>query len=62
MGLVLRKDDVVFLDTSPFIYFFERHHTLFPYMERLFNLWTGTPLPLVMEQKRSELRNGKGGG
>jgi predicted nucleic acid-binding protein len=37
MGLTLKKDDVVFLDTSPFIYFFERHPTFFPYMERLFN-------------------------
>jgi predicted nucleic acid-binding protein len=37
MGLTLKKGDVVFLDTSPFIYFFERHPTFFPYMERLFN-------------------------
>jgi predicted nucleic acid-binding protein len=37
MGLTLKKDDVIFLDTSPFIYFFERHQTFFPYMEKLFN-------------------------
>ncbi len=37
MGLTLKKGDVVFLDTSPFIYFFERHPTFFPYVERLFN-------------------------
>jgi len=37
MGLNLKKGEVVFLDTSPFIYFFERHPTFFPYVERLFN-------------------------
>ena len=37
MGLTLKKEDIVFLDTSPFIYFFERHPTFFPYVEMLFN-------------------------
>ncbi|MCY7276931.1 MAG: PIN domain-containing protein [Phormidesmis sp. CAN_BIN44] len=37
MGLTLRKGDVVFLDTSPFIYYFERNAAFFPYVERLFN-------------------------
>ena len=37
MGLTLKKKDIVFLDTSPFIYFFERHPTFFPYVEMLFN-------------------------
>jgi len=37
MGLTLKRGNVVFLDTSPFIYFFERHSTFFPYMEQLFN-------------------------
>jgi predicted nucleic acid-binding protein len=37
MGLTLKRGDVVFLDTSPFIYFFERHPIFFPYMEHLFD-------------------------
>jgi predicted nucleic acid-binding protein len=37
MGLELKAGDIVFLDTSPFIYFFERHSTYFPYIEKLFN-------------------------
>lgn len=30
MGLGLNQGDIVFLDTSPFIYFFERHPSFFP--------------------------------
>jgi predicted nucleic acid-binding protein len=37
MGLMLKKGDIVFLDTSPFIYLFERHPEFFPYVERLFD-------------------------
>lgn len=37
MGLVLHKGDIVFLDTAPFIYFFEQHPIFFPYMEKFFN-------------------------
>ncbi len=37
MGLILQENDLVFLDTSPFIYFLERHPDLFQYMEFLFN-------------------------
>lgn len=37
MGLVLQEDDLVFLDTSPFIYFLERHPDWFQYVENLFD-------------------------
>jgi predicted nucleic acid-binding protein len=37
MGLGLNQGDIVFLDTSPFIYFFERHPSFFPYTEALFD-------------------------
>jgi predicted nucleic acid-binding protein len=36
MGLDLKADDIVFLDTAPFIYFFERHPDYFPALEALF--------------------------
>ena len=37
MGLVLKSGDIIFFDTAPFIYFFERHPDYFPAMEALFN-------------------------
>ena len=37
MGLILQENDLVFVDTSPFIYFLERHPDFFQYMESLFN-------------------------
>lgn len=37
MGLVLEKGDLVFLDTAPFVYFFEQHPIFFPYLEKFFN-------------------------
>ena len=37
MGLALKSSDIVFLDTAPFIYFFERHEQYFPAIERFFN-------------------------
>jgi len=37
MGLDLKSDDIIFLDTAPFIYFFERHMTHFPALEMLFD-------------------------
>ena len=37
MGLILQENDLVFLDTSPFIYFLERHPDFFQYMESFFN-------------------------
>lgn len=37
MGLVLQTGDLVFVDTAPFVYFFEQHATFFPYVEKLFD-------------------------
>ena len=37
MGLDLHSDDIIFLDTAPFIYFFERHPDYFPALETLFD-------------------------
>jgi predicted nucleic acid-binding protein len=37
MDLDLRAGDIIFLDTAPFIYFFEEHPDYFPAMEMLFN-------------------------
>ncbi|MCF6188583.1 MAG: PIN domain-containing protein [Desulfobulbaceae bacterium] len=37
MGVELQSDHILFLDTSPFIYFFERHPDYFPFMERFFD-------------------------
>jgi predicted nucleic acid-binding protein len=37
MGLELEIGDIVFVDTAPFIYFFERHPVYFPYVEKLVN-------------------------
>jgi predicted nucleic acid-binding protein len=36
MGIVLQPGNIVFLDTAPFIYFFEQHPIFFAYMEKLF--------------------------
>lgn len=36
MGLDLKSDDIVFLDTAPFIYFFEQHPDYFPALESFF--------------------------
>ncbi len=37
MGLILQEGDLVFLDTSPFIYFLEKHPQYFQYMEGFFD-------------------------
>ena len=37
MGLDLNSGDIIFLDTAPFIYFFERHPDYFPALEMLFD-------------------------
>ena len=37
MGLDLKSDDIIFLDTAPFIYFFEQHPDFFPPLEKLFD-------------------------
>ncbi|MFZ0243075.1 MAG: PIN domain-containing protein [Desulfobacterales bacterium] len=37
MGLEIKAGDIIFLDTAPFIYFFERHPDYFPALESLFN-------------------------
>ena len=37
MGLDLKSVDIIFLDTAPFIYFFERHPDYFPALETLFS-------------------------
>ena len=38
MGLTLKSADLVFVDTAPFIYFFEQHPTLYHHMKRLFDM------------------------
>ena len=37
MGLKLRDGDIVFVDTSPFIYFFENHPDYLPAMQAFFD-------------------------
>mgnify|MGYP000582637156 CR=1 FL=1 len=37
MGLDLKTGDIVFLDTAPFIYFFEQHPHHFPALKRFFD-------------------------
>ena len=37
MGLELKAGDIIFLDTAPFIYFFEQHRDYFPVLEMLFD-------------------------
>ena len=37
MDLDLKAGDIIFLDTAPFIYFFEEHPDYFPAMKMLFN-------------------------
>jgi predicted nucleic acid-binding protein len=36
MGLELKSGDIIFLDTAPFIYFFELHSRYFPPLQMLF--------------------------
>lgn len=36
MGIDLEPGNIIFLDTAPFIYFFEQHPDYFPAMEKLF--------------------------
>ena len=37
MGLDLKTGDIVFVDTAPFIYFFEQHSDHFPALKRFFD-------------------------
>ena len=37
MGIDLKSGDIIFLDTAPFIYFFEQHQDYFPALETFFN-------------------------
>jgi len=37
MGLEPKSGDMIFLDTAPFIYFFEQHPDYFPGLELFFN-------------------------
>jgi len=37
MGLDLKSSDILFLDTAPFIYFFEQHPDYFPALEMMFD-------------------------
>ena len=37
MDLDLKSGDIIFLDTAPFIYFFEQHPDYFPALEMLFD-------------------------
>ena len=36
MGVIFNPGDIIFLDTAPFIYFFERHPDFFPVLDSLF--------------------------
>ena len=36
MGIELQSGEIIFLDTAPFIYFFEQHPEHFPALEKLF--------------------------
>ncbi len=37
MGLTFDTNDLVFVDTAPFIYYFEKHPDYFPFMEKFFD-------------------------
>jgi len=37
MGLNLKSGDIIFLDTAPFIYYFEQHPDYFPALEIFFD-------------------------
>jgi predicted nucleic acid-binding protein len=37
MGVKFNSGDIIFLDTAPFIYFFERHPDYFPALDSFFN-------------------------
>jgi predicted nucleic acid-binding protein len=37
MGLDLKSSDILFLDTAPFIYYFEQHPDYFPALEMMFD-------------------------
>ena len=37
MDLKIKSDDIVFIDTAPFIYFFERHPAYFKALATLFD-------------------------
>jgi len=37
MGIDLKSGDIIFLDTAPFIYFFEQHPDYFPFLETFFD-------------------------
>ncbi len=37
MGIELKSGDIIFLDTAPFIYFFEQHPDYFPSLKMLFD-------------------------
>jgi predicted nucleic acid-binding protein len=37
MDLDIKSSDIIFLDTAPFIYFFERHSGYFPVIEQFFD-------------------------
>jgi predicted nucleic acid-binding protein len=47
MALTLKSDDIVFMDTAPFIYFFERHPDYFPALERFFDQLYGTGAQVI---------------
>jgi len=36
MGVKFNTEDIIFLDTAPFIYYFERHSNFFPILDSLF--------------------------
>jgi predicted nucleic acid-binding protein len=36
MGVKFNTEDIIFLDTAPFIYYFERHPDFFPILDSLF--------------------------
>ena len=40
MGLKVNSGDIIFVDTLPFIYFFEQDPTYFPFMKRFLMRFT----------------------
>jgi len=37
MGIDIKQQDIIFLDTAPFIYFFEKHETYFKVLNNFFH-------------------------
>lgn len=65
MGIDLKSGDIVFLDTAPFIYFFEQHPDYFPSLKMLFDQLYETDAQVItsiityIELTTLPARNGK---